>query len=67
MIQPTTDTGHLVPATGVLDDTALTALGLTTADTPAIAEIGKSLQDITPGNLHVFGREAASKDRKSVV
>lgn len=60
----TQDTDHgaaLVPATTVLDEPTLKGLGLTTADTGAIAEIGRSLQDITPGNLHVYGREAASK------
>jgi uncharacterized protein YaaN involved in tellurite resistance len=61
MTLPTNDAGQLVPASDALDETALKALGLTPADTGAILEIGKSLQDITPGNLHVFGREAASK------
>ncbi len=61
MSQHTQDTGALVPAASVLDEPALKALGLTADDTGAIAEIGKSLQDITPGNLHLFGREAAGK------
>ena len=51
----------LVPAADVLDEATLKGLGLTAADSGAIAEIGRSLQDITPGNLHVFGREAAGK------
>lgn len=61
MSQDTPDPGTLVPATNPLDEAALRELGLTSADTGAIADIGKSLQDITPGNLHVFGREAAGK------
>jgi uncharacterized protein YaaN involved in tellurite resistance len=61
MSQDTTDHGALVPAADVLDEATLRGLGLTVADAGAIAEIGRSLQDITPGNLHVFGREAASK------
>lgn len=48
-----------LPAT--LDESGLKALGLGPADLPRIEEIGKALQDITPGNLHVFGTEAASK------
>lgn len=61
MSQDPTDNGALVPASDVLDDATLKGLGLTVADAGAIAEIGKSLQDISPGNLHVFGREAAGK------
>ena len=61
MSQDPTDTGALVPAPGVLDDAMLTGLGLTADDAAAIAEIGRSLEDITPGNLHVFGRDAAGK------
>lgn len=61
MSQDPTDTGALVPAAEVLDDATLKALGLTADDSGAIAEIARSLQDISPGNLHVFGREAASK------
>ncbi|MCC7632862.1 toxic anion resistance protein [Stenotrophomonas rhizophila] len=44
-----------------LDDSALQALGLGREDLPRIAEIGRGLEDIRPGNLQVFGREAASK------
>lgn len=61
MSQDPTDQGALVPSADVLDDATLKGLGLTTADAGAIADIGKSLQDITPGSLHVFGREAAGK------
>lgn len=61
MSQDSTEPNALVPAAEVLDGATLTSLGLTVADTAAIAEIGRSLQDITPGNLHVFGREAAGK------
>lgn len=45
----------------VLDDQALQALGLGRDDLPKIAEIGRGLEDIRPGNLQVFGRDAASK------
>ena len=61
MSQDTTDNGALVPAADVLDEPMLKGLGLTTADIGAIAGVGRSLQDISPGNLHVFGREAAGK------
>lgn len=43
------------------DAGTLLALGLTEADHPQIEQIVRSLDDITPGNLHVFGREAAGK------
>ncbi|MDH5831457.1 toxic anion resistance protein [Luteimonas sp. M1R5S18] len=55
------DDSPLVPAQTVLDGPTLTALGLAEADRGAIAEVGRALRDITPGNLHVFGREAAGK------
>jgi len=61
MTQDTPSSGALVPAAAVLDESTLKALGLVEADRGAIAEIGKSLHDITPGNLHVFGRDAAGK------
>lgn len=51
----------VVPGTDGLDDAALRALGLVPADLPKIDEIGRSLDDIRPGNLQVFGREAATK------
>ena len=61
MTHDTSGGSALVPSTDVLDAQALKALGLDEADRGAIAEAGKALQDITPGNLHVFGREAAGK------
>ncbi|HLT43706.1 MAG TPA: toxic anion resistance protein [Luteimonas sp.] len=61
MTQDTTGGSALVPATDALDEQALKSLGLVEADRGAIAEVGRTLQDITPGNLHVFGREAAGK------
>lgn len=45
----------------VIDDSALQALGLGREDLPKIAEIGRGLDDIRPGNLQVFGRDAAAK------
>ena len=44
-----------------VDGTMLVALGLSEADRPQIAQIVRTLDDISPGNLHVFGREAAGK------
>jgi len=61
MTQDNTGASALVPASDVLDDAALKSLGLVEADRGAITEIGRTLQDITPGNLHVFGRDAAGK------
>ena len=61
MSQDPTGNGALVPAAEVLDEATLKGLGLSGDDLGAIAEVGRSLQDITPGNLHVFGREAAGK------
>src|SRR5690606_31707159 len=61
MSQDPTDNGALVPAADVLGDATPKGLGLTVADTGAIGEGGKPLQDISPANLHVFGREAAGK------
>ena len=43
------------------DEGALAALGLTTADTPRIVELGKSLEDIAPAAIQGFGRDAAAK------
>lgn len=60
MTQPTSDTA-LVPAGEPIDAAALQALGLVEADRDEIATVSRSLEDITPGNLHVFGRDAASK------
>lgn len=61
MSQDSTPQTALAPRADVLDDATLTSLGLTAADTGAITEAGRALEDITPGNLHVFGREAAVK------
>ncbi|WCE03338.1 toxic anion resistance protein [Pseudoxanthomonas sp. JBR18] len=44
-----------------LDPATLSALGLTPADQGRIEEIASGLDDLSPGNLHVFGREAAGK------
>ena len=49
----------LLPA--ALDEKALLDLGLTSADIGKIQETSRALQDITPGNLHGYGREAAGK------
>lgn len=51
----------VVPAEGGLDDNALTALGLTAADSPRIAELRARLQELPSGDLQMFGREAAAK------
>ena len=49
----------LVPA--ALSPQLLTDLGLDTADIPRIQETAKALDDIAPGNLHTYGREATTK------
>ncbi len=49
----------LTPA--VLSEPALKGLGLTTEDIGPIMEAAKALQDISPGNLHTYGREAAGR------
>ena len=49
----------LVPA--ALSPQLLTDLGLESADIPRIQEAAKALQDIAPGNLHTYGREATTK------
>jgi uncharacterized protein YaaN involved in tellurite resistance len=54
-------TGDLIPTEAGLDANALKALGLEPGDTAQIRDIAKSLADIQPGNLHVFGRDAATK------
>lgn len=62
MTQDSPSPGTLVTTTAhALDDGALQALGLARDDLPRIAEIGRELQDLRPGNLQVFGREAASR------
>jgi len=49
----------LLPA--ALSEQALLELGLTSEDIGSIQEASRALQDITPGNLHGYGREAAGK------
>lgn len=49
------------PQAPLTDPALLAALGLSEADHGRIAEIAGALDDISPGNLHVFGREAAGK------
>ena len=49
----------LVPA--ALSPQSLTDLGLESADIPRIQEATKALQDIAPGNLSGYGRDATSK------
>ena len=61
MTQDTTGGSALVHASDALDEQALRSLGLVEADRGAIAEVGRALRDITPGSLHVFGRDAAGK------
>ncbi len=62
MTQDPQDTQALsVTAVDVLDDAALQALGLGRDDLPKIDAIGRGLDDIRPGNLQVFGRDAAAK------
>lgn len=60
MTQDTHDRA-LVPAAAPLDAASLQALGLTEADRGEIEAAGRALEDITPGNLHVYGRDAAGK------
>jgi uncharacterized protein YaaN involved in tellurite resistance len=56
----TTNPEHtLVPA--ALSPQLLTDLGLQSADIPRIQEAAKALQDIAPGNLHAYGREATTR------
>jgi len=45
----------------VIDDATLQALGLGRDDLPRIEEIGHELQDLRPGSLQVFGRDAATR------
>lgn len=49
----------LVPA--ALSPQLLSDLGLESTDVPRIQEATKALQDIAPGNLHTYGREATTK------
>lgn len=57
LTQDTTQT--LTPS--VLSEPALKQLGLSTADIGPVMEAAKALQDISPGNLHTYGREAAGR------
>ncbi len=61
MTQDTQANPVLAVAPTAVDDASLQALGLVREDLPRIAEIGRSLEDIRPGNLQVFGRDAAAK------
>ncbi|WNH52870.1 toxic anion resistance protein [Stenotrophomonas oahuensis] len=61
MTQDTPNSSALAVAAPTVDDATLKALGLAQDDLPRIAEIGRSLEDIRPGNLQVFGRDAAAK------
>ncbi|WP_256774624.1 MULTISPECIES: toxic anion resistance protein [unclassified Stenotrophomonas] len=62
MTQDPQDTQALsVTPVDALDDAALQALGLGRDDLPKIDAIGRGLEDIRPGNLQVFGRDAAAK------
>lgn len=60
MTEPTPDNiPTLLPA--VLSEPTLKGLGLTTDDIGPIMEAAKALQDISPGNLHSYGREATGR------
>ena len=61
MTQDTQANPVLAVAPTAVDDASLQALGLVREDLPRIAEIGRSLEDIRPGNLQVLGRDAAAK------
>ncbi|MGP1666133.1 MAG: toxic anion resistance protein, partial [Rhodanobacter sp.] len=60
MTEPTQD-NPLLPTPAVLNEPALKALGLSSADIGSVMEAAKALQDISPGNLHTYGREAAGR------
>ncbi|HEY0503426.1 MAG TPA: toxic anion resistance protein [Lysobacter sp.] len=60
MNQTTPDAVSL-PVEQALDEAALTALGLTAADSARIHEVARAVQDITPAGLMGFGKDAASK------
>ncbi|MBF6024474.1 toxic anion resistance protein [Lysobacter niastensis] len=57
----TTQDAVALPAERVLDEAALTALGLTAADTARIQEVARAAQDIAPANLMGFGKDVANK------
>ena len=60
MTEPTPDN---IPTLllAVLSEPALKGLWLTSADIVPIMEAAKALQDISPGNLHTYGREATGR------
>lgn len=49
------------PTPAVLSEAALKQLGLSSADIGQVMEAAKALQDLSPGNLHSYGREAAGR------
>lgn len=57
----TSDTSAQTLLPVALNEQTLKDLGLTTADTGSILEATKALLDITPGNLHTYGRGATGK------
>ncbi len=59
MTTPDSDSSALLPA--VLNAQALTELGLTEQDMVRVEEATKALQDLSPGNLHTYGSDAAAK------
>ncbi|MBH1430823.1 toxic anion resistance protein [Stenotrophomonas maltophilia] len=64
MTQDSQTPGALVPGTTIatpIDEGTLRALGLVQEDLPRIAEISRELEDLRPGNLQVFGRDAANR------
>ncbi|MBU8978109.1 toxic anion resistance protein [Lysobacter sp. MMG2] len=56
-----TQNAAALPVETVLDEAALTALGLSTADTARIHEVARAAQDIAPAQLMGFGKDAANK------
>ena len=60
MTEPTQD-NSLTATPSVLSEPALKELGLTSADIGQVMEVAKALQDISPGNLHTYGREATGR------
>lgn len=60
MTDPTQDNSP-IPMPAALSEQALKQLGLSSADIDAVMEAAKALQDISPGNLHTYGREAAGR------
>jgi uncharacterized protein YaaN involved in tellurite resistance len=60
MTDPTPN-DHPAPISPALSDAALRDLGLSTADIEQVMEAARALQDLSPGNLHSYGREAAGR------